>query len=351
MMGVIGYYVLGDLVELNTQYSRLVRSTNAVAAAILSTCKSDASHHDEMIRFAGEFLKLNGNANANFQVFLCDNDFDGLVDDPATFPLPQGSYADELRKQFKSCGTVGTPVSGKYAWVYSTEEYSSRVVGLLGASKVVLTAVGNSQGMTQDVVVIVDTSESMESFLCVDGYVGSSLRTCSSAQKIEAGIQILLDSFDFPYDRIALITLDENDSPRAKVSLFSTGDKNLISSDIHTLLLNSPYKSNQELHASPSYVDDGISLAADMLGKDTGPATLPVVLLLADNAAEMTSGIGCRFTRNEGVYTVVVDLENIGGDHAEYSQACNSFNVVLSNAAEIPGAIDEYVIKARKLRW
>jgi Putative Flp pilus-assembly TadE/G-like len=257
-----------DVGSLYNAYGQLKRGVDGavLASAVQFRETGDVNKLSDIAR---ETLALNGINNVSATVLICDNDGDLKNDDPDTLPaLPAGVDPVQFKADFaKNCTPTGDKVSRKFVWVFAQQLSPVYFLQLFGVQSVPLVTYSLSEAATLDIVLVLDTSESMgiqpcdnpsdsdgddpNQFNCVAGsdvlnqQYNSSTTSCNEIPGCDAGnyakfcndelatpsdpdpdgngrnacypfylvknaAASFINKINFPYDHVAIVTFDGN---------------------------------------------------------------------------------------------------------------------------------------------
>jgi|WetSurMetagenome_2_1015567.scaffolds.fasta_scaffold24796_4 hypothetical protein len=204
-----------DSGSLYVTYGQLKRAVDAAAVAAANEFKKQEAGHEadvipKMTNAAVEILKLQ-NLDPNtvdIQIRLCDSNFDGLKDTDLQTVAPDF---------YKRCpDTSAGKQARKLIWVRATQAAPLYFLHMLGFSNIPLTTESIAEAASVDMVIVIDTSESMGKD--TSGYIASDFdpSTCNSAndcqplkQAKDAAKELIGNLYD-GYDRVAVVTFDVN---------------------------------------------------------------------------------------------------------------------------------------------
>ncbi len=190
-----------DAGSLYVTYGQLRRGIDAAAVAASNEYKAEGVKtvsdplkpppFERMRRAAVEVMKLN-NLNMDyavnsteFRLFVCDKDGNSLRDDPTATGMP-----DDFYKQCPdtSLGLDGLPKENdrKLVWIEALQKAPLYFLSLLGFQNVPLRAHAIAEAAPIDLVIVIDTSESMTNG--VDPAVCNPLNTCEPLLSAKNGV-------------------------------------------------------------------------------------------------------------------------------------------------------------------
>jgi len=185
LVAVVGLTVDTGLLYLN--HGKLRRAVDAAALAASSQFREGYSTA-EMEKSAVEFLKLNG-----------INDPDATVQTCATNPGDP---------------TVCTTPARKLVRVHATSVTRLAFLPVIGIRTATITASAVSEAASMDVVLVIDTSDSMT----YDAPQGDPMRdpsqcnpvhNCHPFEEVKVAAKAFVDQMYFPYDRVAVVTFSD----------------------------------------------------------------------------------------------------------------------------------------------
>lgn len=153
-----------DAGSLYVTYGNLKRSVDAAAVASANDFKRGESVANMQLA-AAEVLLLNNvdMSSVNLQVYICDADGDGVRDAGLATTVPV-FYA-------RCPDTLNNESPRKLVWVEASQRAPFYFLGLLGFQSVTLSTNATSEAAAVDLVIVVDTSESMG--VDTPGFVGN----------------------------------------------------------------------------------------------------------------------------------------------------------------------------------
>ncbi|MDO9086964.1 MAG: pilus assembly protein TadG-related protein [Anaerolineaceae bacterium] len=214
-----------DAGSLYITYGSLKRATDAAALAAVNEFKRDPDLVS-MEGAASEVFNLMGIDYSNLEVLLCDMDRDNIRDTglPPMF---------ELR-----CPITPAENARKLVWVEAEQDAPLYFLSMMGFNNLTLRTNSITEAAPLDVVIVLDTSESMASETCVAPASGSDHETycgsdptkiyspfsefdpsvCNAANRCypmrdaKDAAKALIDSLAPGYDQVAVVTYDRTDN-------------------------------------------------------------------------------------------------------------------------------------------
>jgi hypothetical protein len=211
-----------DAGSLYITYGSLKRATDAAALAAVNEFKRDPDLVS-MEGAASEVFNLMGIDYSNLEVLLCDMDRDNVRDTglPPLF---------ELR-----CPNTPIEQARKLVWVEAEQEAPLYFLSMMGFNHLILRTNSITEAAPLDVVIVLDTSESMASETCVAPSTPGHVAYCDSADKVYSpfsefdpsvcnlanrcypmrdakdAAKALIDTLAPGYDQVAVVTYDRRD--------------------------------------------------------------------------------------------------------------------------------------------
>ncbi|PKO13032.1 MAG: hypothetical protein CVU39_21075 [Chloroflexi bacterium HGW-Chloroflexi-10] len=206
-----------DAGSLYVTYANLKRAVDSAAVAAANEFKRDPSS-TSMAAAAGEVLNLMNVDYSNLELLLCDaNPQDGLRD-------------DALPDLFKArCpDTANGEAPRKLVWIAAEQEAPLYFLSLLGFGDLVLSTNTISEAAPLDVVIVLDTSESMASETLADTapdpdvpaysanseyspFACNAANQCQPMLDAKEAAKALIDTLADGYDQVAVVTFDKTD--------------------------------------------------------------------------------------------------------------------------------------------
>jgi len=255
-----------DAGSLYVTYGQLRRAIDGAAVAAANDYKAEYGmtlNTDRMTKAALEILKLHDldPAKMNMHIYICDS-----ATKPADFAV--------------LCPTSPTELKRKLVWVDATLEAPLYFLSLLGFNNVPLQSHTIAEAAPIDLVIIIDTSESMASE--TPGYSTPynpagciAANNCQPMQKAKEAAKGLIETLFPGYDQVAVIGYDVGVKPLASITMYNDLDlaKNAVDAlQVHddppyTHIINrwnSVYKGGVDLFGfNPVYPEDRDGDGAD----------------------------------------------------------------------------------------
>ncbi len=180
---------LTDTLSLYVQYGNLKRAIDAAALGAATQFR-EGRGVDQLTDIALEFASLHSLVLSEVVVEICD---------PQAIPLSD-LCTEPPRKFVRVTGSITAPVS---------------FLQLIGIRDVQLTSTAESEAASVDVVLSIDTSESMTYDAPPgdpqrDPAVCNPTKTCHPFEEVRAAAIAFVNRMDFPYDRVAIVTFDRS---------------------------------------------------------------------------------------------------------------------------------------------
>ncbi len=189
-----------DVGSLYVSYTQLKRAVDAAAVAAANNIKNPSLTYSQrktrITEAAREMIALHNIANiASLEAYTCDD-----ANKPAAFAAicPDISAGEDPRK---------------LAWVQATQNAPVYFLSLFGVPSVSLTTSSIGEAATVDVVVVIDTSESMGE--ATPGYgpdfdpaACNAANSCQPLKTAKDAAKDLVDSLFEGYDRVAVVGFD-----------------------------------------------------------------------------------------------------------------------------------------------
>jgi hypothetical protein len=161
---------VGLVTDVGSLYNAYGQLKRGVDGAVLASAVQfrETGDINKLTDIARETLALNGVDNVSATVLICDNNGDLQNDDPDSLPaLPTGVDASQFKAEFaKNCTPTGGEVSRKFVWVFAQQRSPVYFLQLFGVRSVPLVTYSLSEAATLDIVLVLDTSESMGIIPC-----------------------------------------------------------------------------------------------------------------------------------------------------------------------------------------
>ncbi len=211
LLAFVGLVV--DAGSLYITYGQLKRAVDAASVAAANDYKRNVNV-TQMQNNALELLKLHNVdiTTVNLQVFTCPQN-----------PNDPSSWAPGLPADFAAkCPDITAGKSArKLVWVQASEKAPLYFLSLIGFDAVTLTTNAMSEAATVDLVIVIDTSESMgvntlhPSPYTVDDYDPNDpatgcnpTNTCEPLLQAKDAAKALIDNLYGGYDRVGVVTFD-----------------------------------------------------------------------------------------------------------------------------------------------
>jgi hypothetical protein len=202
LTAIVGLTVDVGLVYLN--HAKLRRAVDAAALAATAQFR-EGYDTDDLQKAALEFLVLNG------------------INDPsATVETCKTNPGDEVL-----CPLEGKP-GRKLVRVHATSVVKLTFMSVLGIHETSVSAAAVSEAASMDVVLVIDTSESMTYAAerddpMYDPSQCNLARDCHPFEEVKAAAAAFVDQLYFPYDRVAVVTFNDSAGKDGKAD-FSFAD-------------------------------------------------------------------------------------------------------------------------------
>ncbi len=292
-----------DVGALYVSYTQLKRAVDAAAVAAANNIKNPSLTYSQrktrITEAAREMIAMHNISDiGSLDAYICDDS--GL---PAEFAAecPDTGAGEDPRK---------------LAWVQATQESPVYFLSLFGITNIDVTASAIGEAATVDVVVVIDTSESMGE--ATAGYgpdfnpaACNAANSCQPLRTAKDAAKDLVDSLFEGYDRVAVVGFDFNATMHSNLEDDFTVVKNAIDSiplhdDLDASIVLS-YGNPAAGDMNPFDVD-GDGLLGDYDGNDNGGAGL-----YNDSFLSTCTGCGVRvagnilkqFGRSEAVWVIV----------------------------------------------
>lgn len=193
-----------DVGLLYVEHGKLRRAVDAAALAASSEFRKGYNYptgHSNLVNAAREFLKLNG--------------YD--PDDPEHPYAPRvetcesaAANGDTQVQEILHCGAT----KRKLVWVQASTVMTTSFLQVIGIREVPLTAQAVSEAASLDVVLVIDTSESMtwdaEPLTPMrDPAQCNLVNECHPFREVKEAAKAFVDQLYFPYDRVSIVTFDQ----------------------------------------------------------------------------------------------------------------------------------------------
>lgn len=217
MLALIAFVGLTvDVGLLYVEHGKLRRAVDAAALAASSEFRKGYNYpagHTNLVNAAREFLKLNG--------YDPDNEAHPYTPRVETCESAQAT-GDEQVQHILDC----TGAKRKKVWVQASTVMETSFLQVIGIHEVPLTAQAVSEAASLDVVLAIDTSESMtwdaEPLTPMrDPYQCNPVNECHPFREVKEAAKTFVDQLYFPYDRVSIVTFDQT----AKYVLHFTDDE------------------------------------------------------------------------------------------------------------------------------
>lgn len=195
-----------DAGSLYVTYGNLKRAVDSAAVAAANEFKRDADV-DAMILAANEVLGLMNVDYTNLELRLCDGDDPGRERDLDLPPIFEARCPD----------TANGEESRKLVWVKAEQQAPLYFLSLLGFNNLMISTNTISEAAPLDVVIVLDTSESMAWSSQTPGYVSGTAfnpgacngaNTCQPMKDAKAAAKALIGTLADGYDQVAIVTYD-----------------------------------------------------------------------------------------------------------------------------------------------
>jgi hypothetical protein len=227
LLVVIGLAIDGTQLFLN--YTRLKRAVDAAAVGAANDFKKGKTVPD-MKKSALELLDLHGLdlSVINLEVFICDANGDGVRDASLQATVPD-FYA--------ACPATG--LQKKLVYVRAFQNSPTYFLSLIGIYDVPITTTAIAEAAPIDLVIVLDTSESMGKD--TTGYSAADFNpaacnannSCQPLKQAKDAAKALIDTLYQGYDRVAVVNFDVE----AYVAFPLGGDLNAAKSAIDNSVL------------------------------------------------------------------------------------------------------------------
>jgi Flp pilus assembly protein TadG len=246
LVAFIGLAIDVGVVFVN--YTNLRRAVDSAALAAATKYRLNVSEAD-MVKIAEEYLRLNGVNDPSAVVTTCDSE-PGL------------------------CPDDGTGLGRKLVHVVASTPVQTSFISVLGFDTVTVTAQAVSEAASLDVILVLDTSESMtfaapkgdamrDPQICnaadaagSDGYPGE----CHPFEEVKQAAVQFVNQLYFPYDRVGVISFDRWADWNSRLQL--TNNKTNIINYIKGLNVT-PWLVNCPMPAGQLTVREGAGPCAD----------------------------------------------------------------------------------------
>jgi hypothetical protein len=213
-----------DAGSLYVTYGQLRRAIDAAAVAAANDYKSEgvgvvAPPLTRMTNAAMEVMKLHNlnEAEMDLRVYVCDSDGDRVRD--AALQGQQPLFYDQCPD------TAGGDSARKLVWIDATQSAPVYFLSLIGFPPVPLRANAIAEAAPIDLVIVIDTSESMASE--TSGFVSGNFNpsTCNSSNNCEpmhaakVAAKDLIDTLYDGYDHVAIVNFDVMAKPLTSISM------------------------------------------------------------------------------------------------------------------------------------
>ena len=242
LIAFIGLAIDAGVIFIN--YSNLRRAVDSAALAGASKYRLNVSEA-EMAKIAEEFLALNNVNDPSAVVTTCDTE-PGL------------------------CPDDGTGLGRKLVHVVASTPVQMSFISVLGFTTITVTAESVSEAASLDVILVLDTSESMtydvnsgnadggddmrDPIVCnaddsggSDGYPGE----CHPFEEVKAAAVEFVNQLYFPYDRVGVVTFDRWDNFPNRLDL--TNNKSTVINYIKNLQVT-PWLQHCEFRDTDKFV-------------------------------------------------------------------------------------------------
>jgi Flp pilus assembly protein TadG len=292
-----------DVGSIYVTYTQLKRAVDAAAVAAANNIKNPSLTYTQrktrITEAAREMIALHNVADiSSLEAYICDD-----TTKPAEFTA--------------QCPNVGAGEDPrKLAWVQATQNVPVYFLSLVGIQSIPMTTSSIGEAATVDVVVVIDTSESMGE--ATSGYGAdfnpaacNGSNTCEPLRTAKDAAKALVDSLFEGYDRIAVVGFDFNATMYSNLeSNFTTVKSAIDGVPLHDDLDSSsvvPFGSPGVGDLNPLDID-GDGLLGDLDTNDNGGAGL-----INDSIVSTCTGCGIRvagnilaqFGRQEAVWVIV----------------------------------------------
>ncbi|RME08331.1 MAG: VWA domain-containing protein [Anaerolineae bacterium] len=280
--------IVTDAGSLYVSYTQLKRAVDAAAVAAANNIKNPSLTYSQrktrITEAAREMIALHNVANiASLEAYTCDD-----ADKPAAFANVCPNIA------------AGEPPR-KLAWVQATQQAPVYFLSLFGVQSVSLTTSAIGEAATVDVVVVLDTSESMGEATAgygpdFDPSACNAANSCEPLKTAKDAAKALVDSLFEGYDRVAVVGFDFD----ATMYINLSTDFNAVKSAIDSVPLHDDLDSSIVLsYGNPAAGDvnpldvDGDGRLGDYDAVDDGGTGL-----VQDSFLSTCTGCGIRVAGN-----------------------------------------------------
>ncbi|GAB4504147.1 MAG: hypothetical protein Fur0043_11400 [Anaerolineales bacterium] len=194
-----------DVGLLYVEHGKLRRAVDAAALAASSEFRKGYNYpvgHANLVNAAREFLKLNG-----FDPDDAEHPYTPRVE---TCESALATGDADVYEDILHCGQT----KRKLVWVQASTVMETSFLQVIGIREVPLTAQATSEAASLDVVLAIDTSESMtwdaepltwqrDPYQCNPG------NDCHPFREVKDAAQAFVDQLYFPYDRVSIVTFDQ----------------------------------------------------------------------------------------------------------------------------------------------
>jgi hypothetical protein len=195
-----------DAGSLYVTYGNLKRAVDSAAVAAANEFKRDAQTA-AMVTAANEVLGMMNVDYTNLELLLCDGDNDH-VRDTGLPPIFEARCPD----------TANGEDARKLVWVKAEQQAPLYFLSLLGFNNLMISTNTISEAAPLDVVIVLDTSESMafettgfNPNAAFDPSGCNATNTCEPMAKAKAAAIALIDTLADGYDQVAVVTFDSTD--------------------------------------------------------------------------------------------------------------------------------------------
>jgi hypothetical protein len=207
-----------DTAILFSNYTKLKRAVDAASVAAANEYKrkngatTSAQIIVNMTEAADEILNMHemDMSQVNLTVYMCDLDDNGIRDASLQATVPDF---------YNKCPDTPTQLPRKLVWIQASENAPTYFLHLIGLNSIPITTNSISEAAPIDLVLVMDTSESMG--VLTPGYVPDDFDpiTCNAAtvnankchplfEAKEAAKALVATLYD-GYDRVAIVTFDQ----------------------------------------------------------------------------------------------------------------------------------------------
>ncbi len=196
-----------DVGLLYVEHGKLRRAVDAAALAASSEFRKGyhypGQEHTNLVNAAREFLKLNG-----YDPDDAEHPYTPRVE-TCESALAAG---DEDVAKILNCSS-----RGKKVWVEASTVMETSFLQVIGIREVPLRAQAVSEAASLDVVLVIDTSESMTNEVTDDWdeptmrdpYQCNPVDDCHPFREVKEAAKAFVDQLFFPYDRVSIVTFDQ----------------------------------------------------------------------------------------------------------------------------------------------